>query len=123
MYESLGFNEVTVRKNYYPAAQGKDTVIMALSSEFRNVRSAKCNRAISPIKMTVFIPFGNFLRTVMVYIYHRHALSCLSIKLSHRCLSGALNASVPEMPVALLRDWFISIDKKPIKNITNCGQH
>ena len=35
LYESLGFNEVTVRKNYYPAAQGKeDAVIMALYLSF-----------------------------------------------------------------------------------------
>ncbi len=31
LYESLGFNEVSVRKNYYPAKQGKeDALIMAL---------------------------------------------------------------------------------------------
>lgn len=31
LYEQLGFNEVTVRRNYYPAAQGReDARIMAL---------------------------------------------------------------------------------------------
>lgn len=50
----------------------------------------------------------------MVYIYHRRALSCLSIKLSHRCLSGALNASVLNA-CRTAADWFISIDKKTYK--------
>jgi len=31
LYESLGFNEVSVRRNYYPAAQGReDAIMMAL---------------------------------------------------------------------------------------------
>ncbi|EEH9326262.1 ribosomal-protein-alanine N-acetyltransferase [Salmonella enterica] len=31
LYESLGFNEVTIRRNYYPTAQGhEDAIIMAL---------------------------------------------------------------------------------------------
>ncbi|MBV4412403.1 ribosomal protein S18-alanine N-acetyltransferase [Enterobacteriaceae bacterium YMB-R22] len=31
LYESLGFNEVTVRRNYYPTADGReDAIIMAL---------------------------------------------------------------------------------------------
>jgi ribosomal-protein-alanine N-acetyltransferase len=31
LYESLGFNEATIRKNYYPAAEGReDAIIMAL---------------------------------------------------------------------------------------------
>ncbi|WP_114192633.1 ribosomal protein S18-alanine N-acetyltransferase [Edaphovirga cremea] len=31
LYESLGFNEVSIRRNYYPAAQGReDAIIMAL---------------------------------------------------------------------------------------------
>ncbi|MEQ2026802.1 ribosomal protein S18-alanine N-acetyltransferase [Xenorhabdus szentirmaii] len=31
LYESLGFNEVSIRKNYYPTATGKeDAIIMAL---------------------------------------------------------------------------------------------
>ncbi|CAM3641480.1 ribosomal-protein-alanine N-acetyltransferase [Rouxiella silvae] len=31
LYESLGFNEVSVRRNYYPAASGReDAIIMAL---------------------------------------------------------------------------------------------
>lgn len=31
LYESLGFNEVTIRRNYYPAAEGReDAIIMAL---------------------------------------------------------------------------------------------
>lgn len=31
LYESLGFNEATIRRNYYPAAQGReDAIIMAL---------------------------------------------------------------------------------------------
>lgn len=31
LYESLGFNEATVRRNYYPTAQGReDAIIMAL---------------------------------------------------------------------------------------------
>lgn len=31
LYESLGFNEVTVRKNYYPAKDGQeDAIVMAL---------------------------------------------------------------------------------------------
>lgn len=31
LYDSLGFNEVSVRKNYYPTAQGReDAIIMAL---------------------------------------------------------------------------------------------
>ncbi|SQB26002.1 ribosomal-protein-alanine N-acetyltransferase [Citrobacter koseri] len=31
LYESLGFNEATVRRNYYPTADGReDAIIMAL---------------------------------------------------------------------------------------------
>ena len=31
LYESLGFNEATIRRNYYPTAQGReDAIIMAL---------------------------------------------------------------------------------------------
>lgn len=31
LYESLGFNEATIRKNYYPTAEGReDAIIMAL---------------------------------------------------------------------------------------------
>jgi ribosomal-protein-alanine N-acetyltransferase len=31
LYEDLGFNEVTIRRNYYPAAQGReDAIVMAL---------------------------------------------------------------------------------------------
>lgn len=31
LYESLGFNEATIRKNYYPSAEGReDAIIMAL---------------------------------------------------------------------------------------------
>ncbi len=31
LYESLGFNEATIRRNYYPTAQGhEDAIIMAL---------------------------------------------------------------------------------------------
>ncbi len=31
LYESLGFNEVSIRRNYYPAAQGReDAIMMAL---------------------------------------------------------------------------------------------
>ncbi|AFJ48440.1 ribosomal protein S18-alanine N-acetyltransferase [Shimwellia blattae] len=31
LYESLGFNEVTVRRNYYPTAEGReDAIVMAL---------------------------------------------------------------------------------------------
>lgn len=31
LYESLGFNEATVRRNYYPTAEGReDAIIMAL---------------------------------------------------------------------------------------------
>ena len=31
LYESLGFNELSVRRNYYPAAQGReDAIMMAL---------------------------------------------------------------------------------------------
>uniref|UniRef100_A0A182T1A1 N-acetyltransferase domain-containing protein n=1 Tax=Anopheles maculatus TaxID=74869 RepID=A0A182T1A1_9DIPT len=31
LYEALGFNEVTVRRNYYPAAHGReDAIVMAL---------------------------------------------------------------------------------------------
>ncbi|MNR57792.1 ribosomal-protein-alanine N-acetyltransferase [compost metagenome] len=31
LYEDLGFNEVTVRRNYYPSANGReDAIVMAL---------------------------------------------------------------------------------------------
>jgi len=31
LYQSLGFNEVSVRRDYYPAAEGReDAIIMAL---------------------------------------------------------------------------------------------
>jgi ribosomal-protein-alanine N-acetyltransferase len=31
LYESLGFNEATIRRNYYPAKEGReDAIIMAL---------------------------------------------------------------------------------------------
>jgi ribosomal-protein-alanine N-acetyltransferase len=31
LYESLGFNEATIRRNYYPTADGReDAIIMAL---------------------------------------------------------------------------------------------
>ncbi|MCR2392783.1 ribosomal-protein-alanine N-acetyltransferase, partial [Salmonella enterica] len=31
LYEDLGFNEVTVRRNYYPSAHGReDAIVMAL---------------------------------------------------------------------------------------------
>ena len=31
LYESLGFNEATIRRNYYPTAEGReDAIIMAL---------------------------------------------------------------------------------------------